>query len=77
MLGARRTSAIALGTFLLQACGGSSDKASALEFSVHEVDRLTTRMSEGAVEEALEPHDIGPGRLAAATPDRRIGPPSP
>ena len=55
MLGARRTSAIALGTFLLQACGGSSDTASALEFSVHEVDRLTTRMSEGAIEEALEP----------------------
>lgn len=36
-------------------CGGSSDGGSVLDFSVHEVDRLTTRISVGDAEQFIEP----------------------
>ena len=37
------------------ACGPSTPSQSHLDFTVHEVDRLTTRMSEGELEEVIEP----------------------
>ena len=45
----------AAGTLMFHGCGGNTEKSSSLDFSVHEVDRLSTRMSEGDSERPLDP----------------------